>query len=424
MKFFLKIVAALSISLFLSSCAYRTDYIKQEGGRFHEPKDFVVQVDDDGKIWDKQAAERAVDTIRSSAKSKNTIVLVFVHGWHHNADIDDSNAIKFSESLAKTRSTLDDASNGDAGPYTRSRKSLTGDGSLNVIGIYVGWRGRSLPMPLDFGTFWGRKLAAERVGQGELNEFLKSINEIYRDRAKARLESSRTPFMGLVTFGHSFGGQVVFKTVVETIETELKSNKTGPLQGFGDLTVLVNPALEAAQYDDIHQMASLRSYEKSQAPIMLVISSQGDWARKWLFPLGRLLGSTVKRKPEDERWPLWGKALGEYTPHRTHVMSVRLGEPVTEQSFDPAEYERSPCTVAQRDLSAARTFGNVKFTPLDAHTAYSPFIVAYTDNDLVIGHSGVFEDSLRSFINDYVALTQGKKMVVGGKNVPCKDSAD
>lgn len=46
----------------------------------------------------------------------------------------------------------------------------------------------------------------------------------------ARRTDSKTPFMGMVTFGHSFGGQVVFKAVAETIEKELASGKPGPLQ--------------------------------------------------------------------------------------------------------------------------------------------------------------------------------------------------
>ncbi|MDN2671058.1 hypothetical protein OX459_06560 [Janthinobacterium sp. SUN026] len=414
-----KVFSAVALRSLIPSFAYRSKSIQQDTGLFHEPNDFVIQVDDDGRFWDKEGAERALDVIRYSAKSKNTIVVVFVHGWHHNADPDDTNAFDFSRSLAKTRAVLNDAPLGVAGPYTRSRMNLTSSGDVNVIGVYVGWRGRSLPMPLSFCTFWGRKRAAERVGQGDLHHFLLALNGLYRDRGEARRESENTPFMGLLAFGHSFGGQVVFKAVAETIEKELAADKAGPLQGFGDLTVLVNPALEAAQYENIHQMASRRSYDKAQAPVMLVISSQGDWARKWAFPIGRALGSTINGKPDDDRWPLWGKALGEYGPQRTHVMSVKLDEPVVEQNFDPAEYEHSPCKVAQRDLSAEKKYGNVDFRPIEPHRPYNPFIVAYTDNNLVIGHSGIFENSLRSFINDFVALTQGKRMIVGGKTLQC-----
>lgn len=414
-----KILTVTALMVFLSSCAYRTEFIKQDNGFFHEPNDFVIQVDDEGRLWDKEAAERALGTIRYSAKQKNTIVLVFVHGWHHNADPDDANAADFARSLAKTRAVLNDAPLGVPGPYTRSRMHLTNSGDLNVIGVYVGWRGRSLPMPLNFGTFWGRKRAAERVGLGDLKPFLLSLNEIYRDRSNARLQSDQTPFMGLVVFGHSFGAQVVFKAVAETLEKELSTEKPGPLQGFGDLTVLVNPALEAAQYKNIHRLASGRSYDKSQAPIMLVISSQGDWARKWAFPTGRLLGSAINQKPDDAEWALWETALGEYEPHRTHQMRVNTGEPIGEPTFDPAEYQHAPCEVAQRDLSAEKKYGNVEFRPLQSHRPYNPFIVAYTDNNLVPGHNGIFEESLRSFINDFTALTQGKKMVVGWKNRNC-----
>lgn len=415
----LRILVLIALIPLLCSCAYRTTVIKQDGGFFHEPNDFVLQVDDEGNFWNKEDENRIINIIKNEVKNKNTIVIVFVHGWHHNADPYDTNARDFALSLKKTRALLNDSSSDVVGPYTQSRKILTGTSDVNVIGLYVGWRGRSLPMPLNFSTFWGRKRAAERVGSGDLKSFLMKLNGIYRERSDARLYSANTPFMGLVTFGHSFGGQVVFKAVAETIKKELAENKTGPLQGFGDLTVLVNPALEAAQYEDIHQIASRRSYPSSQSPVFLVVSSQGDWARKWAFPIGRALGSISRSKPDDERWPLWGKALGEYKSQRTHAITVRLKDPLIEQSFDPVEYSKNPCKVAKWDLSAAKKYGNVDFRPLSPDRQYNPFIVAYTDNDLVIGHSGVFEDSLRNFINDFVALTQGKRMVVGGSKIIC-----
>lgn len=419
MNFALKALSARFFASLRSSCAYRTAIISQDGGVFHEPHDFVIQVDDNGNLLDKAAAARALETIRFSAEKHNTIVLIYVHGWHHNADIDDTNAHDFSRSLAKTRAVLDDAPLGINGPYTQSRKNLTDSDDVKVIGVYVGWRGRSLPMPFNFGTFWGRKRAAERVGEGELNHFLLALNDVYRDRTLARRSDGKASFMGMVTFGHSFGGQVVFKAVAETIEKELASSKPGPLQGFGDLTILVNPALEAAQYDAIHKKAAERTYQNTQAPVMMVISSQGDWANRWVFPIGRLLGSTVKRKPEDTRWEQWNKALGDYKPHRTHVMSVNTEATTTTPPFNAADYVNNPCVISQYDLSAEKDYGNVKFVPLQPHRPFNPFIVAYTDNKLVIGHSRVFENSLHGFINDFVALTQGKKMVVGGEKPPC-----
>ncbi|MFC5459381.1 hypothetical protein [Massilia niabensis] len=406
------------LPLALWGCSYGHGNIRQDKGFFHEPHDFVLQFDDKGNIWDTAVAQRALDTIAYQSRITNTIVLTFVHGWHHNARTDDANVLDFARALARTRAVLDDAPTGNPGPYTASRLALTTSGDVKVIGIYVGWRGRSLPMPLNYLTFWGRKKAAEQVGAGDLKPFLLNLNRIYRERNKARMNRPGAPFMGLATFGHSFGGQVAFKAVAETLEHELNTAPNGAvLQGYGDLTVLVNPALEAGQYESIHQLSTRRSYHPAQSPLLLVLSSEGDWARKWMFPAARMLGKGFGQRmsgpPE-----LWGLALGEYVPHRTHVIHVDLERPLGERPFDPSDYVERPCVLAKMDLGAERSFQNVHVKPLK-NTPYNPFIVAYTNNDLVIQHSGIFEESLRNFLNDFVALTQGKRMVVSNPSVRC-----
>jgi hypothetical protein len=72
---------------------------------------------------------------------------------------------------------------------------------------------------LDYLTFWDRKHAAEHVGDGDLREFLLRLNLIYRTSYQDR--TSSTPYVGLVSFGHSLGAQVLFKAISSTMENEL-----------------------------------------------------------------------------------------------------------------------------------------------------------------------------------------------------------
>lgn len=162
------------------------------------------------------------------SKVSNVIVVLFVHGWHHNAKPGDENLRDFAASVTDTRRRLIDIANPESEVYRLSRKNLTGTESLSVISIYVGWRGRSLPWILDYITFWGRKASAERVGQGDLREFLIRLNSLYREKRDLRANGTTRHFLGMTSFGHSFGGQVLFKAVAGEIENELIAKVASP----------------------------------------------------------------------------------------------------------------------------------------------------------------------------------------------------
>src|SRR5512145_3270294 len=170
----------IPLAMLLGACAFAYRSHRQAGGALLHPDDFVIQVDDYGSFWDPEVPARALDAIAQSARTTNTIVLLVVHGWHHSAAPDDENAAGFAQVLQDIRAKLDDNVDGKPGFYRRSRQILTGSGDVNIFGSYVGWRGASLPMPLSYVTFWDRKDAAERVGDGDLREFLLRLNAIYR----------------------------------------------------------------------------------------------------------------------------------------------------------------------------------------------------------------------------------------------------
>ena len=422
--------------VFLNACSYGHREFRQ-AGKFPVSVDYVLELDDFGRLWDRNVPEKALSAIKEELKQRNTIVVLFVHGWHHNAAPDDANLRAFGESLNAIRAKLWEPL------YRKSRFELTQSDDVKVIGIYVGWRGRSLPWIFDYATFWGRKAAAERVGEGDLREFLIRLNTIYRDQSAARYDknaphdknaarqksSNVLPFMGLVSFGHSFGGQVLFKLVASTLEQELiratslaarpraRTMIKEPLQGFGDVTILVNPALEALQYDRIHQLSAQLAYDRRQTPLLLVLSAENDLARKVAFPIGRwwtaLVGPATRLKQRD----LWTTALGEYEPQRTHEITL-VSEP---NNFAPEDYAQNPCRILDLDLTDVPTIGGVQLTPSGPeHQPFSPFIVAHASLKVILGHTGIFEDDLRNFLNDYIAILEGKKMLLGNKDLANK----
>ncbi|MDH4100030.1 MAG: hypothetical protein OEV28_05595 [Nitrospirota bacterium] len=422
---------ALLVVLWVTGCAYNHKQFPTIVPSSTAPDDFVIQVDDYGQFWDQSMPNRALERISELSQTSNVIVILFVHGWNHDAAPDNQNLRDFAASVADTRRRLIDSSNPESAVYRQSRKVLTGTESLSVVSVYVGWRGRSLPGFLNYATFWGRKAAAERVGGGDLREFLSRLNALYREKRNLRASGTTQLFMGLTSFGHSFGGQVLFRSVAYEIENELlaqkaktdtsrESDEVTDLIGFGDLVVLVNPAFEALQFERIWRLSTELKFGRQQNPVMLVVSSAGDVPRQVLFPIGRNLDALFLRPDfRPGQRALWTQALGEHEPLRTHAIEIVPESSQLTPGFDPSLYTSDPCAIENLDLTNLPAIAGVRLTPTENHRSNNPFVIAHASVSVVLDHSTVFEETLRKFLNDYIAITQGKRMLTARSSLEC-----
>lgn len=378
---------------------------------FADGDNFIIQVSDSGKLWDPLHAQRVLDTVGRSAESTNTIVSVFVHGWHHNAAPGDAEVVAFLDRLGATRAAL------GGEPCDTARRRLTGSGEVRVIGIYVGWRGKSLPMPLDYLTYWGRRQAVERVGRGSLGNFMHSLASIHaRCERRRRIARSGT-FMKLVSVGQGLGGQVLFHATRSVFETQLKAGVArlaagrrpldGGLGGFGDLVILLDPAIDALQYELIHRLDSTMSYGRAQLPRLLILSSASDIARRSCFTMARwldaILGSSGTSQDGLQR-----TALAEHAAHRTHDIAPAYGR----NAVDPGRYMLDPGLAIDFDLTNVPSIGRFKLVPTGNHRLFSPFLVGYADAALIRNHGGTFDAALQGFVIDYAAVTLGKSLIL------------
>ena len=408
----------------LGACGYAHKNFDQTGGLLAHRYDFVIQVDDYGSFWDPEIPAQALEAIAHSARTTNTIVIVAVHGWHHSAAPDDEFAMGFARALQDIRNKLQTAADGTPNTYKRARQILTGSGEVHIFGIYVGWRGRSLPGKLDYLTFWDRKHAAEHVGDGDLREFLLRLNVIYRTSYQDRTPS--TPYVGLVSFGHSLGAQVLFKAIASTLENELiaatpvshhpaapRPNLAKPLEGFGDIVIFVNPALEALQFERIRQLSAQLAFNRRQPPLLLVLSADTDVGRHLFFPARRWVDSIFHVLPRDEQSDLWSHALGEYEPQRTHTITF-LSEPrVSASQFYANDSPDRLRDIVNFDLTNMPTISRVRLEPIAGrHNPFSPFLVAYGGRALIQGHGGIYAEELLNFLNDYVGIARGKRLLL------------
>jgi pimeloyl-ACP methyl ester carboxylesterase len=426
----LLLLGALSV-VFLPGCSlYHHPYSVTRSVVTSADFDFrIIQVDDFGSLWDRGVANNVLNEVEVDAARTNTIVVVFVHGWHHNAHDTDDNLRDFKKSMLGLVATLGTSNR------RNTREELTGSPNVKVVGIYVGWRGRSLPGLLDYGTVWWRKAAAERVGDGDAAEFLERLQRIYlRANSYSAYERHNaqtpgfTPYMGLVTIGHSFGGQVVLNAVGRALEGALierapcetdavnhpsiPSSATPelvPIDSFGDLNILLNPALEAYQFARIDELYRQLTYPVTQSPQLVVFSADNDTARSIYFPIARALTSPFRPKFRNSfQGALWGQALGDLKSQQTHELTIsHYSDSLTDEDFLPA---RRPL-IADYDFTAPTQFSSVKLSPLAsaARIANSPVAVVVTHDKLIDGHNGIFLEPFDDFLEEYIAFIEAKR---------------
>ena len=299
-----------------------------------------IEIDEQGMLASRQAMEDALAYAgEPSPSGKPAYVLVFVHGWHHNGSADDGNVQAFHSALAALRAWHDDA---------------------DVRGIYISWRGESISAPgLRYLTFWDRKNTSDEVGRGGLLEFLLRLERAVKRSPSlpAGAPSQADVVAGanavlppspnkLVLIGHSFGASVTFNALahvyLERFLDGVYSTSTKPeprFRGYGDLVMLINPAIEAMRYAPFQNAINdytTRStppqadFSNDPLPKLVILSSLGDWATRKTFRVARFFSTVLEKheriddaiQPDDKQltseWVLDQVTVGNYGGFHTH----------------------------------------------------------------------------------------------------------
>jgi hypothetical protein len=435
----------------------------------------IVEANDRGNFWFADQAKSALDTVLDRARRGKTVTIVFVHGWGHNAKTRDQNLVCFSHTIENLsrRLNTDSVARWTTPAVTASiGPRPTVKDTVRVVGIYVGWRGKSLPegpgptsIISRFPTFWARKGTAAKVGNGDLRAFVQRLGAIYDSINYAPSNPAKSAgradtLFSLVTVGHSFGGQALFPAVASQIENQLhtaardeawRALRNEPLPppanealilGLGDLVVLVNPAMEASAYERMHRLARQLTFSKAQTPALAVFDAHNDTPRRLAFPVGRFfttLFSPTGEKGDRERDLV---ALGRYSPQSTHrlsLFSTATGLIETEEDKAKERKTDNPFDLPGGDCglsSAGSTYGNDDLAdsvaknptgtdisaewringkhiePINRETRqpYAPFVVVRsTERQIINGHNGFFQPQFVDYLIRFVTDIQGKR---------------
>jgi hypothetical protein len=285
-----------------SNCLWgTTDCSKSAMEHYLEYDLGFIEFTERGNLYDRKSSQRVLNYIQEQADTEEgTAVFVFVHGWKHTAKYDDSNVVQFREFLSRA-----------------AENEVVG--KRKVIGLYLGWRGEVTSLPiLKEATYWARKSVAEEVGAGGATEIFARLHQILVAQASSRSDEDSLYKNSFVIIGHSFGGAIVLSALHDVLLNDLvaagASFSDMPLackkiNRFADALILLNPAIEANKVVLLKEAAARCLFDAKQAPLMHVLSSDGDTATRLFFPMGEYANIASPLSPKQLKRRIMGKDI-------------------------------------------------------------------------------------------------------------------
>lgn len=426
MKSIFKGIIGLALAALLAGCVsneqYRTSYepcnmaqktAECRKSSLEQTDEYLlgfVEFDDQGWFWDRKQADVLIDRLlKKDALDSGLLMVVYVHGWRHNASFDDDNVASFREALKRIYS------------YEHLASKSEGRPERMVAGIYVGWRGLSATLPpFTYLSFWDRKNTADKVGHSALTDLLVRLEEVQfshlaiYDSAKSRQAQTK-----LIIVGHSFGGEMVYSALSQILVDRFTGINAESPQTFGDLVILVNPAFEASRFTPLHDLAAVRKwYADGQLPLVAIFTSETDQATKTAFPIGRRLSTIFEKYRDGGQKQADRQAVGHFEPYRTHELRPHPEAEAAASNRSEAEKKMTDVT----DLRAAQSvrqqwinlssrngwsldLGGATLTHQGKSHPRNPLYVVAVDKRIIDGHGDIWNPRYIDFLRQFILFT-------------------
>ena len=397
----------------------------------------LVEFDDQGWLWDRRQMTTVLDRFMVEDHTNGLLMVVFVHGWKHNASFEDENVKMFRANLAE---------------FAEMERQLNQEGGRKprrVAGVYVGWRGLSnKAWLLRQLTFWDRKNTAQEVGRGGVTELYSRLEDLRNNsRVLHRREAQRTPTQ-LIIVGHSFGGALTYSAlapllVERAVQTSPVNDAVGAIRGFGDLVVLVNPAFEAARFQVLYSLATNQTwYLTNQSVNLAVFTSKTDDATRVAFPLGRCASTAWEKHRDSSQKKANLSAIGHFGPFTTHDLVPFTNQAPAATAQAGAKPKRSPrvqstnytgqntvaASVAQvkslkRQIGQHQEmtvhempdrsyqFSAAKLVPRGNHIPHLPVMNVSVDTSIIPNHGDIDTQAFLTFLREFVSAFTAEEIV-------------
>ncbi|TMQ09812.1 MAG: hypothetical protein E6J90_37215 [Deltaproteobacteria bacterium] len=360
-----------------AQCNVGTDAPNENRRAFEEYGLYALafaEFDDQGWSYD---GDRQLTFIRERLSSElkdpayadwDFVVVVFAHGWHHNAHDNDCNVQEARQMLRIASEQFEAAVKDKKWRHRR------------VFGIYVGWRGESVNAALlRYTTVIDRRDVAEKVAKGSVRQLLADLHQQQliaraaaagdpgRKTADGQVDSKQVAArVYTIVVGHSFGGLIVFNALSQQLISDLTAvadnvctpgGVTGVSRPWPDSVVLINPAFEATRFEPLNRIADRAAAcgYKANYPLLTVITADNDRWTGPVFTAGRsvltLFGKYDDSSPQSRAKERNANvhASGFVNRYRTHRLCLPTGSDAATISvaLTPAS-TADPRTVSER----------------------------------------------------------------------------
>lgn len=201
-----------------------------------------------------------LDVLKQHLSTGSNYVIVFIHGWRHDARIGDQNVADLRLYAAH------------AARFLAQRCPIEPQYcDMKVTAIYVGWRGARVDeegllhyFGKSVGGFFGtlsaaatlfdRKLVSERIAPGAISA-LRTLESVLAPDTSGDTIKTGSKHNKMVVAGHSLGGNMLATGLKDDLIKLVRRHKFGenlpPV--LGNLVVLINPAAEATKWTAIQR---------------------------------------------------------------------------------------------------------------------------------------------------------------------------
>lgn len=417
-------------------------------GRPHE-LDAALDLIRDSRSYSDEISE---DTHQQ--RSPLPIIVLFIHGWKHNASEPDLNVQGFEKTIRYL------SGQPVSGLRSRSCAEMTDSLTLShqqqcqyanhpIIGIYVGWRGdlvnKYFPATQDL-SYFNREAAAERTGSDDLTHALLSISKAAGHAADYDSPAPKPSF--LIFVGHSFGGLVLERAVNQAMIREF--DRTSAMRQFipiADLIVYVNSAAAATfskpMVDTLAQhQARFGSQdadggndapiESKARPLILSVSTPADAATNVVLPIGQTISSLPKHVSgsfvSDDPLACYdpyhaGPAADHFkqslfythsAPHIEQMHSHEMIELVNKQNdghVSPAPCPETPPALNNGDSEIVHMFNSVPgrcFAMIARRDRCNgtPYWIMRVDKSIIPDHGTIFTGRFLDFLFNFFPTVQ------------------
>jgi hypothetical protein len=222
--------------------------------------------------------------------------------------------------------------------------------------------------------------------------------------------------------------------------------KPGLVSGYGDLVVLVNPAIEATRI--VPFFSSLNDYtikrpdllSPAQPPRLVILSSEGDWATRKTFPVARAFATVLESYQNSRVRTPYGKdiemrerhldwqTMGNVEELQTHAPLRKSSQAPWDGKCPPARPEWLRMAIEERKAEQGKkgepetgagwstVFDGAAITlkHRGVTTPSNPLWLMAVGTELIPSHSGISDPVMICFFNEIlgdpkVANPEGQK---------------